>query len=300
MVAFAHMPKAGRALTTLVWVLAVTCIPRERDSPKSDSHPVARLPNASPTERPSKRERPAAAPRAATHTEATTAASTDSALPEPAPTERARRPDQDPLLETTFQDNFQRESLGDDWFSTSTAWKVRAGQLCGEGARNRPVWLTRRLPTNARIEFDATSHSPEGDLKVEVWGDGQSGATGTSYSNATSYLVILGGWKNQLHVLARLDEHAPNRKSLAVDPTGATLAARPVKMNRAHHFKIERADARTVRWLVDDIEILELADPEPLDGPSHDHFAFNDWEAPVCFDNLVITPLGSPTAGGRN
>ncbi len=58
---------------------------------------------------------------------------------------------------------------------------------------------------------------PEGDLKAELWGDGVSGATGQSYTNATSYLTILGGWKNTKQVLARLDEHGDNRLEIDID-----------------------------------------------------------------------------------
>ena len=38
--------------------------------------------------------------------------------------------------------------------------------------------------------------------------------------------------------------------------------------------------------------MFRLVDPEPLRGEGHEYFAFNDWETPVCFDNLVIHPLG--------
>jgi hypothetical protein len=49
-----------------------------------------------------------------------------------------------------------------------------------------------------------------------------------------------------------------------------------------------------VRVTVDDTPILELTDPAPLRGPGHEHFAFNDWEVPVCFDDLSVTPLAQP------
>jgi hypothetical protein len=76
-----------------------------------------------------------------------------------------------------------------------------------------------------------------------------------------------------------------------VDPSSDDIRARPVEANRKYHFKVERDDGRTVRWLVDDVEILSLPDSEPLSGPGHDHFGFNDWDVRVCFDNLKITPL---------
>jgi hypothetical protein len=200
-------------------------------------------------------------------------------------------PERDALLREPFHDLFERGSLGDDFRTTSPVWRIQGGRLCGRGARNHPVWLKRRLPANARIEFDATSSSNDGDLKVELWGDGKSFAQSTSYTNASSYLAIFGGWKNQFHVLARIDEHAPGRPEVRVDPSGGDLRAQPVKAGQTYHFKIERSDGKTVRWLVDDIEIHSFSDPAPLKGTGHDHIGFNDWEVPVCFDNLSITPL---------
>jgi hypothetical protein len=196
-----------------------------------------------------------------------------------------------PVLSSTFRDDFERGELGADWKATTGAWRLQDGALCGRGARNRPVWLTRRLPTNARIEFDATSNSPQGDLKVEVWGDGKSFSTSTSYDNATSYILVFGGWKNSAHVLARLDEHKSDRLELQVDPDSDDPRQHPVSEGQTYHFKIERTDGETVRWFIDDLELHAFSDPDPLEGPGHEHFGFNDWEVPVCFDNLVVVPL---------
>ena len=194
-------------------------------------------------------------------------------------------------IEAPFSDDFDRGALGADWNVTGGGWALREGRLCVSGAHNHPAWLLRRLPVNARIEFEATSSSPEGDLKTEVWGDGQSAATGNSYTNATSYIVIFGGWKNTFHVLARLDEHAADRSEIRVEPGETDPRAQPVLPDRAYRFKIERADGKTVRYFVDDVEILSLKDPSPLIGEGHEHLGFNDWQVPVCFDNLTITPL---------
>ena len=198
-----------------------------------------------------------------------------------------------PKIEARYVDTFDRADLGADWNLTGSGWTMKEGRLCVAGAHNHPAWLRRRLPSNARIEFEATSSSAEGDLKVEAWGDGQSAATGNSYTNATSYIVIFGGWKNTLHVLARLDEHAADRTVLRVEPGEGDPRAQPVLPDRAYRFKIERTDGKTVRYFVDDIEILTLADPHPLLGEGHEHFGFNDWQVPACFDNLTITPLKS-------
>ncbi len=195
------------------------------------------------------------------------------------------------LIGTVYRESFDGRALGNDWYLTSPVWRVAGGRLCAKGARNHPVWLRRRLPVNARIEFDATSSSSDGDIKAELWGDGQGAAEGVSYTNASSYLAIFGGWKNRFHVLARLDEHAPDRLQIKVARSGGDWRALPVQPNQTYHFKIERSDGRTVSWLVDDIELFNFTDPKPLRGPGHQHLGFNNWDVQVCFDNLIITPL---------
>lgn len=203
----------------------------------------------------------------------------------------SKEADRDPPITGDYVDRFERGQLGSAWRATSSAWRLEGGRLCAEGARNRPAWLARRIPTNARVEFDAISLSADGDIKAELWGDGLSGATGVTYDHATSYLVIFGGWKNRFHVLARLNEHANDRTEIVVDPNGRQFRTRPVVANRLYHFTVERIDGHTVRWLVNGEEVAVLDDQNPLVGATHDHIGFNNWETLVCFDNLSITPL---------
>lgn len=181
-----------------------------------------------------------------------------------------------------FHDDFDREELGELWNNTGSNWRIVDGRLNIRNARNRPVWLRRVLPRNVRIEFDVTSESPDGDIKVEVFGDGTSRATADSYT-ATSYVVIFGGWGNSLNVLARMDEHGDDR---------AVGERRPVVPGQTYHMRIERSGNRIASWLDGDTEpFLEMNDDDPLEGRGHDHFGFNDWQAEVWFDNLSITAL---------
>ncbi|WP_394845845.1 hypothetical protein LZC95_00080 [Pendulispora brunnea] len=240
----------------------------------------------------------------------------------PTPSARPPRPAAANVLTSTFEDNFERtvlkptatvsdaggagqseagrndaassasSDLGPNWRQANTdVWHIENGKLCGQGARNHGVWMTRAIPVNARIEFDALSDSPDGDLKAEVWGDGQSSATAISYTNATSYLTIFGGWKNKFHALARINEHGNDRKEVKVDKTSDDPREKPVFAGQIYHFKIERTDGKTVRWFVDNLEMASFPDESPLAGPGHEYFGFNDWEAKVCFDNVKVTPL---------
>jgi hypothetical protein len=210
------------------------------------------------------------------------------------------------LLRAPFVDDFNRFAPalggeagvdggvdpGPDWMVTQPGiWRIEDGHLCGERAHNHGVWLKRTLPPNARIEFDATSWSADGDIKAEYWGDGRSFATSLSYTNATSYLTILGGWHNKFHVLARINEHAADRKEIVVDPKSDDPRERAVVAGQRYHFKVERSDGRTMRWWIDGVEMLTYPDTLPLSGVGHDHFGFNDWEVRVCFDSVRVVPL---------
>lgn len=263
-------------MTTIPWALSgslIACVP---------SNPTEDVPRGS--EEPKKTPKPRAQPKRA-------ATKTPSAKTPSAKTAKRPRPRPGPVITEVFEDDFERKTVGADWYRLSNVWKIEDGKLCGEGARNKGVWLRRRLPTNARIEFEATSNSPDGDIKAELWGDGMSGATSTSYTNATSYLTIFGGWKNRFHVLARIDEHADDRLEIRVDPGSAEEREKPVVAGRVYAFRVERADGKTVSWWVDGHLMHRLEDPEPLTGEGHEHFGFNDWDVPVCFDNVRITPL---------
>ena len=44
-------------------------------------------------------------------------------------------------------------------------------------------------------------------------------------------------------------------------------------------------------WFIDDQPFLTYQDPSPLAGQAHEHFAFNNWDSDLYFDDLVIRPL---------
>jgi hypothetical protein len=119
-----------------------------------------------------------------------------------------------------------------------------------------------------------------GDIKCEVWGDGSFARTAEP-PHRDELRGDLRRVGQPLNVIARMDEHAADRRQ-RVGPR--------VELGRHYHFTIERR-ARVLRWLLDGAPMLEWDDPEPLAGPGHEYFAFNNWDARVHFDNLVITPL---------
>jgi hypothetical protein len=180
--------------------------------------------------------------------------------------------------ELVFSDDFDDGTFRPEWRrgkgeNGSGQWTVDDGAVVGVDIKNDPLWLDQELPDKVRVEFDVTALSPIGDVKVEVFGDGDTHESG--------YILIFGGWKNTLDVIARLDEHGQDRKSR--DTHG-------VMPGHTYTMAIERTGA-TLNWFVNGEHFMAYADQEPLTGDGHRHFAFNVWSAPVKFDNVKVYDL---------
>lgn len=182
--------------------------------------------------------------------------------------------------EVLFSDDFERAELGSQWTPTGPGATIENGVLKVQDLRNHPLWLTMPLPDDVRVEFDAWATTDEGDIKVELAGDGKSAATSMNYT-ATGYVLIFGGWNNSLNAIVRRNEHGRDRQ---------TVAEPKVEPEKRYHFTISRSGS-DIRWEIDGEEVLAYEDDAPLRGDGHQHFAFSGWEAQTHFDNLVIEAL---------
>jgi len=191
-----------------------------------------------------------------------------------------------PVIDAPFADSFDRVDLGADWLDTGQGARIKDGKLNLAQAHNHPVWLRRKLPRNVQIDFDAVSRSPAGDLKVELFGDGESFDPDKGRYDPTSYMIVMGGWNNSRSIISRLGEHDEAVKA-ARDRDGAQPLVVP---GRTYHFTITRRGG-VIDWKLDGAPYLAWTDPQPLEGPGHEFFAINDWEADVSFDNLTIRPV---------
>ncbi len=181
-----------------------------------------------------------------------------------------------------FSDDFQRSDLGSSWNATTPNYHISDGRLTVANAYNHPAWLRKKLPRNAAIEFDAMSKSPAGDLKIELYGDGESFDPDKGGYVSTGYVLIFGGWRNSLSVICRNNEHDDGRK--------AERTAPKVELGRTYHWSITRKDG-AIDWRIDGQPFLAWSDPEPLAGAGHEYLAVDDWEAEVFFDNFNIRSL---------
>ncbi len=198
-----------------------------------------------------------------------------------------------------FTDTFESSAtITERYWSSGGLWRVENGWLYSPGVKQNPLWLRASLPADVAVEFDVKSNSPEGDIKVEIFGDGSDHASG--------YVLIHGAWNNSNSIIARLDEHAPALSTVLAAAKGADPVAAGVyrsdtrarvegqrfrvEQGRTYRWRIERR-GKLLSWFIDGQPYLSFDDPLPLSGKGHDRFGFSSWQADLYFDNLTITPL---------
>jgi hypothetical protein len=202
-----------------------------------------------------------------------------------------------------FRDDYADPStITKKYWSTGGHWRVvnegGNGWLLSPGVKNNPLWLKASLPNDVAVEFDVKSMSPEGDIKMEIFGDGSDHASG--------YVLIHGGWNNSVSIIARLDEHGQSYASLQARAPNQDLVAAglykpdtrvrveanpfPVQPGRSYHWRVERR-GKTISWSIDGQPFMRFDDPLPLTGKGHDRVGFSSWEAQLFFDNLTVTAL---------
>jgi hypothetical protein len=186
-----------------------------------------------------------------------------------------------PTLAAPFADTFERGEIGPDWHNTGAEYQTVGGALKIQGAHNHPLWLRRKLPANVVVELDATSRTAEGDLKVELMGDGEYFDSAGGRYDATGYMFVFGGWHNALSIISKLGEHDDAVKASRNQPK--------VEPGRTYHWKITKRGG-FIDWEIDGRPFLQYFDPKPLSGPGHEFFAINNWESDATYDNLRIRP----------
>jgi hypothetical protein len=186
-----------------------------------------------------------------------------------------------PPITAQWTDDFGRTGIGSNYYKTGGGYEIEDGALSAQGSYNYPLWLRKKLPRDAVIELDAWSNTPDGDIKVEIFGDGVSHARDKGQYTSSGYVLIMGGWGNSKSLIARGNEHG---KDLVERTTPK------VQTGKRYHWKIQRKDGR-IDWWIDGEPFLSYEDDDPLRGNGNDYFGFNNWESDSWFDNLVITPL---------
>ena len=213
--------------------------------------------------------------------------------------------------EVPFHDDFQRADVGPNYWSTGGHWRIENGEVHAPGVKNNPLWLQVALPRDVAVEFDVRSQSPEGDIKFELFGDGENHSSG--------YCFIFGGWNNQISTVSRLNEHGVSFDAMGNGMQGQTpqqqvVAGRSlsemystgyfgakaewrverrdirVTIGQRYHMRIE-ARGNDLAWFIDGQPVFRITDPYRFGGKHHDRLGLSSWDSDLYFDNIDIKPL---------
>ncbi|MCE9574702.1 MAG: hypothetical protein K8W52_16255 [Deltaproteobacteria bacterium] len=189
-----------------------------------------------------------------------------------------------PPITERWADTFERDDPGPNYYQTGSGYAVVHGALSAHGAHNKPLWLRKKLPRDVQIDVTVWSATAEGDMKVEVFGDGKSFDPDQGDYTSTGYVLVQGGWHNTESKMARGYEHGTDNFKERRGPR--------VVPGQKYHWRIIRK-GKVLTWYVDDMEVPYLTwdDPQALSGPGHEYFAISNWESDSWFDDLTITPL---------
>ena len=176
-----------------------------------------------------------------------------------------------------FEDDFNRAEIGGNYANLGGDWKIDDGKLKSIRAENRNLVLKSvALPQNAVIELTMKSNSKDIDVKFNLWGDGKP------HDHGDGYTFILGGWKNRVSIISKLDEHEKKRS----EKRNAGL-----EKGKLYKVNIERKFSK-IKWFVNGELFLEYFDETPLEvTDGYSKLSFANWRSDVEFDDLKIYAL---------
>jgi hypothetical protein len=213
-----------------------------------------------------------------------------------------------------WRDDFSDPSrLAATYASTGGLWRVQNGELIAPGVKNNPLFLRAAAPRDVAIDVDARLLTPEGDVRLELAGDGVEGGSGYelvhgAFNNGRSAITRFGivgtpSVSDRLVAARAKGSTATSLEELAKEgrfraDQGLSLEVRvsAPTVGRTVHHHVERVGPE-LRWYLDGTLAGQFIDPFPLEGPRHDRVGLSGWEGTVAFDNLVVTALAAFSGG---
>lgn len=182
-----------------------------------------------------------------------------------------------PGWKLVWEDDFEREQLGDDWAVCRGEAEVRDGRLflSGKGAT---ALVDRGFRPDVLLEFvaEANPDLPPCDL---------SAALGSSMFWGYGYLLAFGGNNNQLNQIL-----GGGARKVDNDP--------PFLIEHGEKYRcVAIKEGRRLAYHVNGVQLLESSDPDPVGGPGFDRVGLVTWNG-MYVDRVRVYERETPAEGG--
>ncbi|MGC8861343.1 MAG: hypothetical protein ACP5R5_01060 [Armatimonadota bacterium] len=174
---------------------------------------------------------------------------------------------EDPTWNLVWQDDFNRDEVGQDWYVCRGKASIRDGRLLLEGA-GATIVTERRFAADVRIEFDAEAQPgvPPCDLSATIAASKEFGY---------GYLYAFGGANNRVNQLLGPGVHLVDQKpGLLIEP------------GRVYHI-VAQKEGKRFTCTVDGTTILDASAEDPAGGPGFDRVGLVTW-AGMLADNFKV------------
>jgi hypothetical protein len=162
-----------------------------------------------------------------------------------------------PGWKLVWEDDFDREQLGDDWVVCRGKAEVRDGRLFLHG-KGATALVDRGFRPDVLLEFvaEANPELPPCDL---------SAALGSSTFWGYGYLLAFGGNNNQLNQIL-----GGGARKVDNDP--------PFLIEHGKQYRcVAIKEGRRLAYRVNGVDLLESSDPDPVGGPGFDRVGLVTW-----------------------
>lgn len=176
------------------------------------------------------------------------------------------------------EDFSDAEAFASRWEVAGGTWEIRDGELRIYGGEPQLLIFKKDLPGDVRIEFECRQESAYlNDVSCFL---AASRLTNRRELPYTGYELKFGGFDNSMNLLVRSDRRLWSE------------IASPIERGKTYRVMAERVGAR-LRLVVNQREIFNVTDPEPISGGDHCVVGLFGWIADTRYRRIRIYYRGA-------
>lgn len=179
----------------------------------------------------------------------------------------------EPSWQKIWEDTFDRQDVGSDWYLISGKASIVDGRLFLEGG-GATILVERAFKPDVRFEFDAEAdpNQPPCDL---------SAAIGANKYHGYAYLLAFGGQSNRVNQLLGPDVRQVDKKPPFV-----------IEHGKKYHI-VAQQEGKRLTYTVNGVKILDAVSTDLACGPGFDRIGLVTW-AGMFVDNFRVYERSEP------